>query len=82
MQNNPLSMLTAATSGNLTGLIQNVLMGKLQNHPLMSQYNQMFKGKSQEEQLQTLINSAKSFGIDVNEKCFTKEQLKTIGINI
>ena len=36
--------------------------GKLQNHPLMQQYNQFMSGKNYEQQKETLINYGVSRG--------------------
>lgn len=46
--------------------MQMLLMGKLKNHPLMQQFNQMMAGKSYEQQKQTLLNYAQSKGFDPN----------------
>ena len=46
--------------------MQMFLMGKLNNHPLMQQFNQMMSGKTYEQQKQTLLNFAESRGYDKN----------------
>ena len=75
-------LLSNAMSGNIGNIIQAVISGKFANSPLMKQYQTMMQGKSQSEQIQTLLNSAKSMGIDIDEKCFTKSQLANLGIKI
>ena len=82
MLNKPLNLMMNALSGNYNGLIQNLLTGKFEGTPLMQQFNQMMKGKTPADQIQTLLNSAESMGIDINEKCFTKSQLANLGIKI
>lgn len=64
----------------LGSLIQQVIAGKMQNNPMMGMFNQMMKGKSKEQQIQTLLNSAKSKGIDINAKQFTEQDLKMLGL--
>ena len=61
-------------------LINNFLMGKLQNHPVMQQFNQMMSGKNPQQQMQTLMNMAKSKGFDINKKIFTEEQARQLGL--
>lgn len=62
-------------------MIMNKLMqGQLNNLPEMQQVNQMLAGKSPEQQWQTLINFAKSQGIDVNAKLFSEADLKSFGL--
>lgn len=82
MLNNPLSLIMSALGGNLNSVIQNLMAGRMQGHPLMQQFNKMMNGKSPTEQFQTILNSAQSMGIDINEKCFTKAQLANMGIKI
>ena len=63
-------------------LLQQVMSGQLQNHPLMGTFNKMMNGKSPEQQFDTLLNVAKSRGIDINKKQFTAEDLRQIGLKI
>lgn len=63
-------------------LLQQVMSGQLQNHPLMGTFNKMMNGKSPEQQFETLLNVAKSRGIDINKKQFTAEDLRQIGLKI
>lgn len=46
----------------------------------MGLFNQMMQGKSNEQQIQTLLNSAKSKGIDINKKMFSEADLKALGL--
>lgn len=82
MQNNPLNLMMSALGGNFSSVVQNLLSGRMEGSPLMQQYNKMMKGKSPTDQVQTLLNSAQSMGIDINEKCFTKSQLANLGIKL
>ena len=82
MLNNPISLIMSALGGNFNSVIQNLMTGRMQGHPLMKQFNKMMNGKSPTEQFQTILNSAQSMGIDINEKCFTKAQLANMGIKI
>lgn len=59
-------------------LIQQSMAGKFQNSPQMMMYKQMMEGKSSNQQIQTLINLAKSRGLDVNQKVFSEEDLKLL----
>ena len=43
------------------------MQGKFANHPLMRTVNQMMAGKTPEQQRQTIINTAKSYGFDLNQ---------------
>ena len=43
------------------------MQGKFANHPLMKTVNQMMAGKTPEQQRQTVINTAKSYGFDLNQ---------------
>ena len=74
--------MMSALGGNFSSVIQNLLSGRMEGSPLMQQYNKMMKGKSPTDQVQTLLNSAQSMGIDINEKCFTKSQLANLGIKL
>ena len=74
--------MMSALGGNFNAVVQNLLTGRMEGTPLMQQYNKMMKGKSPADQIQTLLNSAQSMGIDINEKCFTKSQLANLGIKI
>lgn len=64
----------------LQALLQQVMSGKFQNHPMMGAFNQMMSGKNQQQQIETLLNAAKSKGIDINEKRFTEADLKALGL--
>lgn len=64
----------------ISQLISNFLMGRFQNHPMMQQFNQMMQGKNPQEQMQTILNMAKSKGFDINAKIFTEEQARQLGL--
>lgn len=64
----------------LQKLAQQVMSGQMQNNPMMATFNQMMSGKSKEQQIQTLLNLAKSRGIDISDKCFTEEDIKSLGL--
>lgn len=66
----------------LNNLFMNILQGQFNNHPLMKQAQAMLKGKSKKEKIQTLINTANTLGLDINEKRFSANDLKQIGINL
>ena len=66
----------------LNSLITGLRQGKFANHPLMKQVQAMLQGKSRQEQIQTLINTAQTLGLDINEKRFTAEQLQRLGIKL
>lgn len=48
-------------------LLNMFMQGKFANHPLMKTVNQMMAGKTPEQQRQTIINTAKSYGFDLNQ---------------
>ena len=56
------------------------MMGQFNNTPQMQMFNQMMAGKNQQEQMQTLLNLAKSKGFDINKKIFSNSDLKTLGL--
>ena len=66
----------------LNSLITGLIQGHFANHPLMKQVQSMLQGKSKQEQIQTLINTAQTLGLDINEKRFTAEQLQRLGIKL
>lgn len=57
------------------------MSGIAQNNPMLAAFNKMMAGKNTNEQFKTLLNAAKNKGIDVDAKIFTKEDLKTLGLN-
>lgn len=61
-------------------MMQQLMSGSLMNNPAMSLYNQMMNGKNIQQQMQTLLNSAKSQGMDVDAKIFSESDLKTLGL--
>lgn len=48
-------------------LLNMFMKGQLANHPLMKTVNEMMVNKSPEQQRQTIINTAKSYGFDLNQ---------------
>lgn len=66
----------------LNSLITGLIQGQFANHPLMKQVKSMLQGKSRQEQIQTLINTSQTLGLDINEKRFTAEQLQRLGIKL
>lgn len=65
---------------NIGDLIQKFMLGQFNNHPAMAQFNKLMQGKSLEQQKQTLLNFAKSNGIDPNQKIFSEQDLKMLGL--
>lgn len=57
-------------------LVNNFVMGKLQNIPQMQNFKQMMAGKTNDQQIQTILNMAQSKGIDINAKIFSEEDMK------
>ena len=51
----------------LSTLLNKVISGQFANHPLMATVNQMMAGKTPEQQRQTVINAARSYGVDLNQ---------------
>lgn len=56
------------------------MMGQFNNTPQMQMFNQMMSGKNPQEQMQTILNLAKSKGFDINKKIFSNSDLKTLGL--
>lgn len=48
-------------------LLNMFIQGKFANHPLMKTVQEMMAGKTPEQQRQTVINTAKSCGFDLNQ---------------
>lgn len=67
-------------NGLLQKIMSQMMNGALNNNPMMGLFQQMMSGKSKEQQIQTLLNSAKSQGLDVNEKCFSEQDLRQLGL--
>ena len=65
---------------SISTIIQNYLMGMYRNNPAMQQFNSMMARKTPEQQAQTLLNFAKSNGIDPNKKIFSEQDIKMLGI--
>lgn len=53
--------------GILSTLLNKCMQGQFANHPLMATVNQMMAGKTPEQQRQTVINAARSYGFDLNQ---------------
>lgn len=64
--------------GILSTLLNKYMSGQLANHPMMKTVNQMMAGKSLEEQRRTVINTAKSYGFDLNQ--LPQEMLRQAGL--
>ena len=56
---------------NISDLVQKFMLG---------QFNKMMQGKTLDQQKQTLLNFAKSNGIDPNKKIFSEQDLKMLGL--
>ena len=63
----------------LQQIMQMVTQKTLQNNPAFGMFQQMMQGKTVEQQIQTLMNLAKSKGI-ADTKLFSEADLKTLGI--
>ena len=61
-------------------IMSKLMQGQLNRIPQMQQVNQMLAGKTPEQQWQTLMNFAKTQGIDPNAKILSEADLKTFGI--
>ena len=61
-------------------LIDMLMRKQIQNHPMMAQFNQMMTGKTPEQQLQTIMNIARSKGIDINAPILTEQQARRLGL--
>lgn len=59
-----------------------ILQQALQTHPAMQQFSQMMAGKNTEQQVQTLMNFARSNGIDPNAKIFSADYLRSLGVPV
>lgn len=60
----------------LEQIIKSLISGMLNNTPAMQAFNQMMSGKSKDQQIQTIMNLAKTKGIDPNEKIFSREEVE------
>ena len=61
--------------------IQNLIRqnAMAQNPQMRGLFNQMMQGKTRQEQMQTILNAAKSNGVDINQKVFPAELIKSFG---
>ena len=59
-------------------MMQMMMQGRFQNHPQMALFNQMMQGKNPNQQIETILNAAKSNGFDINQKMFTEEDLRAL----
>lgn len=59
-------------------LLNMFMKGQFANHPLMKTVNQMMAGKTPEQQRQTVINTARSCGFDLNQ--LPPELLRSVGL--
>ena len=59
-------------------LVQQAMSGALNGNPLMQTFNQMMAGKDTKAQIETLLNCAKSKGIDINAKMFSESDLRSL----
>lgn len=66
----------------LSMLINKFMSGQLQNMPQMQMFNQMMNGKTQAQQIETLLNMARSKGIDINAKMFSESDIKQLGLKL
>lgn len=64
----------------INALINMFLKRQLQNHPMMAQFNQMMQGKTPEQQIQTIMNMARSKGLDINAPILTEQQARQLGL--
>lgn len=64
----------------LQQLIQQAMSGALQNNPMMASFTQMMSGKNTQQQLQTLMNLARSKGIPSDQKIFSEADLRALGL--
>lgn len=62
----------------LSMLLNRYVQGQLANHPMMKTVQQMMAGKTPEQQRQTVINTAKSYGFDLNQ--LPQEILRQAGL--
>lgn len=64
--------------GMLSTLLNRYMQGQFANHPMMKTVQQMLAGKTPEQQRQTVINAAKSYGFDLNQ--LPQEMLRQAGL--
>lgn len=59
-------------------MMQMMMQGQFRNHPQMPLFNQMMQGKNKNQQIDTILNAAKSNGFDVDRKMFSEADLKAL----
>ena len=64
--------------GMLLTLLNKYMSGQFANHPMMKTVNEMMAGKTPEQQRQTVLNTAKSCGFDLNQ--LPPERLRSAGL--
>lgn len=59
-------------------MMQMMMQGKFQNHPQMVLFNQMMQGKNKDQQIETILNAARSNGFDINKKIIQEADLRSL----
>ena len=79
---NPEQLIAMVMQGkmNMSQLAAQMMQGRLQGHPAMNLFNQMMHGKNNSQKWDTLLNTAQSNNVDINEKRFSEQQLRNLGI--
>lgn len=62
----------------LSMLLNKYMQGQFANHPMMKTVQQMMAGKTPEQQRQTVINAARSYGFDLNQ--LPADMLRSAGL--
>ena len=63
-------------------MMQRMLAGQLEQLPEMQQARQMLRGKSQQQQWETICNYARSQKIDLNQKILSQGDLESLGFKL
>ena len=64
--------------GFLQQMMQMMMQGQFRTHPQMPLFNQMMQGKNKNQQIDTILNAAKSNDFDVDRKIFSEADLKAL----
>lgn len=64
----------------ISNLLQQLISGQLSKNALTQHFNTMMNGKSEKDKWQTLLNMARANGFNVDEKRFSEEDLRQLGL--
>lgn len=74
--------MTPEQATQMRQLIIDFMNGKYNDHPVVKAIEKMIYNKTPQEKAQILTNILRSRGVDVDNLRFTKEELRSWGLNV